>query len=89
MHSNSEHLYGHIPAVMRRCFAAQRAAFAQDRNSGQPRRESLIVETREKAKVLIEHPPVLRARAYVMPLADVNRVTDNNPSHLVTPQERS
>lgn len=32
MQSYAEHLPEHIPAALRSCFAAQRAAFAQQRN---------------------------------------------------------
>ncbi len=37
MHSSAEHPPEHIPAALRSCFAAQRAAFAQHRNPSLPR----------------------------------------------------
>ena len=54
MHSNAEQLPAHIPLALRSCFAAQRAAFAEQRNPGLAQRRDdlralhrLLLENRE------------------------------------------
>lgn len=54
MHTDTSQLPAHIPQVLRECFAAQRAAFAQQRNPGRDARRQdlralhrLLVENRE------------------------------------------
>ncbi len=150
MHSSAEHPPEHIPAALRSCFAAQRAACAQHRNPGLPRwmkkhRRSLDIPPvtlalggKSPAIVASEYPlqaaverivvsshggrqlgaapanivalpaiahalgsqaemlmdgGVLIGRPWIWALAaqgqaGVTRITDINPSHLITPQER-
>lgn len=73
MHSNAEHLSEHIPAALRSCFAAQRAAFAQQHNPSLQQRRGglralhrLLVENRDALVAAVNQDFGCRSRFETM-----------------------